>query len=332
MARYVTLLALMLAILAAVPVSAQDEELEKAVGSLRTELGDSETDAQSAGILKNFLKEFPDTKYTASVLNAIAYYQGEAGGDHAGALAFVEAHIAKLEEEDHINGSKVVLAGLYDSPEYAGQLRAVVEELGDDADLSFRNYTNLIFSSFGAEQWDLALELLEPAVKTASSEAVREDYPDASDEIVEERSASRMLDLGVYRGWALANTGGQDKALKLFESAAKRSEVDYFGVPEGMVNVYWGKTLVMKGESEAALDKLLPMALWAGSESAKDAVMELFEKGGGCEEDFDHYMLEQRVKHARSMDSFAAKDYEAVTHQSKDLMGKVTLVAFWFPT
>jgi hypothetical protein len=89
---------------------------------------------------------------------------------------------------------------------------------------------------------------------------------------------------------------------------------------------------MMKGDSEAALDKLLPMALWTESETANEAVMELFEKGGGCGEDFDQYLYENRVKHARNIDSFAAADYEGETQESKDLMGKVTLVTFWFPT
>lgn len=332
MPRYLTPLLLVISLAFAAPAFAQDDDLEKAVQSLRTELGDSESDAASAEILKKFLVEFPDTKYTASVLGAIGYYQGEAGDDPAGAIAFIEGHIAKLEDADHIKGSKVVLAGMYDAPEYAEQLRSVVGELNKMGDLSFRNYTTLIFSAFGTEDWSLALDLLEPATQTAEPEGVRGDYPDADDETVAKRSEDRLLDLDVYRGWALANTGDHKEALDLFESAGERAELDYFDTPEGMLNIYWGKTLMMKGDSEGALEKLLPMTLWAGSESAEKAVKELFEKGGGCADDFDDYLYKNRLKHAREIDDFAAADYEGQRHESDTLMGKVTLVAFWFPT
>jgi hypothetical protein len=332
MARHLTLFVLALAIWLAAPVSAQDEELEKAVGELRVALGDSESDAASVDILKGFLKEFPETKYTAPVLNAIAYYQGEAGEDHDGALAFVEGHIATLAEQDHIKASKIVVAGMYDKPEHQDKLRAVVAELNGMGDLRFRDYTSLVFSAFGAEQWDLAHELIEPARSLSTVEAVKGQYPEAEDETIEERSADRMLDLDVYKGWASANTGDHNAALELFKSADGRAKRDYFNTPEGMLNVYWGKTLMMTGDSKGALDKLLPMALWTESKTAEEAVMELFEKDGGCLDDFDHYLYENRVKHARIMDDFAAVDYKDTRHESKDLMGKVTLVAFWFPT
>ena len=64
----------------------------------------------------------------------------------------------------------------------------------------------------------------------------------------------------------------------------------------------------------------------------RSGLLEIFEKNGGSEDGFDQYLYENRVKHARTIDSFAAEDYEGNKHESKDLMGKVTLVAFWFPT
>lgn len=332
MARFLTLLTLAVVLLFAVPTSGADEDLEKSIESLRIALGDSESDELSVRLLEDFLVQHPDTKYTASVLNAIGYYQGESLEDPSGAIVFIKGHIAKLEETDHIRGSKVVLASMYDVPEYKEDLRTLVMELNDIGGLSFRNYSTLISTAFGAQEWDLALELVGPAKKEAIPEAVSEDYPEASEETVEERSQSRMTDLSVYEGWALANVGQSGKAIKLFESAGGKAEHDYFDTPEGMLNVYWGKTLLMDGESEGALEKLLPMALWADSETAKDAVEEMFIKEGGCAEDFDQYMYEKRLKHSKTIDGFAALDYEGNERHSKDLMGKVTLLAFWFPT
>ncbi len=332
MARLIALIALTLSLVLAAPLSAQDEELENALDALRTALGDSESDANSVKLLKDFLKEYPDTKYTASALNAVAYYQGTSAGDRDGAIDYVKSHIASLEVEDQIVKSKVVLASLYDEPSYTQELRTIVEEINGSEELSFRHYDTLINTAFGAQDWELALDLVDEAEEEATPEEVAEDYPDADEETVAERSQGRILDLDVYEGWALANTGSHKEALGIFESAEERSELDYFGVPDGMLNVYWGKTLLMTGEEDGAVDKLLPVVLWAESESARDAMEEIYESRNGSDDGFEDYLFEQRLKHARKMDKFSAADYEGKNHDSEVLMGKVTLVAFWFPT
>jgi tetratricopeptide (TPR) repeat protein len=141
-----------------------------------------------------------------------------------------------------------------------------------------------------------------------------------------------MVDLDVYKGWALANTGDAAQAFELFKSAQDRSDFDYFGLPDGMLYVYWGKALQQEGDLDAALAKLLPMALWGGSNSAVEAVKAIYESRGGDPADFEDYLFKERLATAKTMDSFSAADYNDNLQRSKDLMGKVTLVAFWFPT
>jgi hypothetical protein len=136
----------------------------------------------------------------------------------------------------------------------------------------------------------------------------------------------------ILRGWALANTRAVDEALATFESASKRVEVNYFGIPRNELHLFWGKTLMMKGDNEAALDKLLMSALWAENEDAVEAVRKLHGSDESREEEFEQYLYEQRLKRAKAMKSFAAVDYTDTRRESKDLTGKVTLVAFWFPT
>ncbi len=336
MARLIALVALTLSLVLAAPLSAQepaqDEELENAFDALRTALGNSESDANSVKLLKDFLDEHPDTKYTASALNAVAYYQGTSMGDRDGAIQYLKSHIASLEEEGNAVKSKAVLASLYDEPSYSQELRTIVEEINGSEELSFRHYDTLITTAFGAQDWELALDLVGEAEEEATPERVAEDYPQADEETIAERSRGRTLDLDVYEGWALANTGSRKEALGIFESAGDRSELDYFGVPDGMLNVYWGKTLLMTGEEDAAVDKLLPMVLWAESETAREAIEEIYKSRNGGDDGFEDYLFEQRLKHARKMDKFSAVDYEGKEHDSEDLMGKVTMVAFWFPT
>jgi tetratricopeptide (TPR) repeat protein len=334
MARQMSLIVLVSAVLllVSVPVFAAEENVEDAVKALSTALGESQSDANSVELLKNFLAEYPDTKYTAAVLSAIGYYQGESMDDRDGAISFIKSYIGKLQDEDHIRASKVVLAELYDRPEDSARLEPLARELVEAGRLSFDDYSTLIRSALGAEDWKLALDVIGPALATASPESVKADYPQASDERVQDRSRGRMVDLDVYKGWALANTGDADLALELFKSAENRSDFDYFGMPDGMVYVYWGKALQMEGDLDGALAKLLPMALWGGSDSAVEAVKAIYEKKGGEPEAFDDYLFKERLATAKTMDPFSATDYDGTVRQSKDLMGKVTLVAFWFPT
>jgi len=332
MKRFLTTSGIALVLLAAVPACTAQDKLEEDIKALSTALGDAESDEQSVQLLKDFLKEHPDTKYTAPVLDAIAYYQGSSLGDREGAAEFIAKHIELLEDQTTIRNSKVVLAGLYGAPKHREKLRELSEQLLEAGGLTYHNFATLIDASFGAEDWELALELVEPAKKTSTLEAVKGDYPNATDEKAEERSRLRASDLAAYEGWALANTGETAKAIELFERADEGVRRNYFDVPDGMVNVYWGRTLMMKGEAEAALEKLLPSALWAANEDAVEAAREIYLAQGGSPEDFEDYLFEKRLETAKEIDDFTAADYEGRDHSSKDLMGRVTLLAFWFPT
>jgi tetratricopeptide (TPR) repeat protein len=334
MARQVSLVMLVAAVLffVSVPAFAAEEGVDDAVKTLSAALSESQSDSASVELLKDFLVDYPDTKYTPAVLSAIAYYQGESMGDRDGAISFVRKHIDVLQDADHIRASKVVLAELYDKPEDRARLEPLARELVEAGGLSFNQYSSLITTALGAEDWKLALDVISPALATASPESVRADYPGTPDERVEERSRGRMVDLDVYKGWALANTGDAAQAFELFKSAQDRSDFDYFGLPDGMLYVYWGKALQQEGDLDAALAKLLPMALWGGSNSAVEAVKAIYESRGGDPADFEDYLFKERLATAKTMDSFSAADYNDNLQRSKDLMGKVTLVAFWFPT
>ncbi len=334
MARHMPLIAVFTAVLlfVSLPGFAEEENVEDAIKTLSAALSESQSDSNSVALLQDFLSKYPDTKYTAAVLSAMAYYKGESMGDRNGVIPLIKKYIGTLTDPDHIRASKVVLAELYNTPEDRGRLEPLARELVESGGLSFRQYSTLITTAISAEDWKLALDIVEPALSTASPESVQADYPEAPEKTVQERSRGRMADLDAYKGWALANTGDTASALGLFKSAEEQSSSDYFDVPDGMLDYYWGRTLQMEGDLDGAIAKLLPMALWGSSESAVGAVKAIYEQKGGDPEAFDDYLFKERLEKAKKMDSFSATDYDGKVRQSKDLMGKVTLVAFWFPT
>lgn len=335
--RYRLLFVLVLSGLLCLPAAAQEEaeqqdELLQAVRSLSNALSDANDDEEAVKRLSDFLEKYPDTKYTAPVLDAAAYYLSEKMSDHDWAIEFVQGHLPKITDQENLKSSKVVLAGLYNVPALRDELRWQVADLEQYGRLSVRQYGVLGKAAFGAEDWDLVFELCGPALEAASPEAMREAYPDAPEETIEERSEEAIVNIEIQRSWALANTGKLDQAIKIFESAKDRVDYNYFGAPDNGLYVYWGKALMMKGDDDAALQKLLPVALWNEDKEAMEAVEKIHGANGGSEEQFEEYINEKRLEHARQIETFSAADYDGKQHKSKKLMGKATLVAFWFPT
>jgi tetratricopeptide (TPR) repeat protein len=337
MRHYRVLLALLLPALLSLSAAAQqdtskEDPVRTAVRSLSDALSEVKSDSQAVVLLENFLEDYPDTKYTSSVLDAVVYYERDEMGDGDMAIAIVKKHIPQIKDQENLKSSLVVLAGAYNAPRYKTELREQVKELEGYGPLSYQQYDALINAAFGAEDWDLALDLCTPAGDTATPEAVKADYPEAPEETIKERSEARAVDVDVYKGWGLANTGKVDQAISLFESSAGRVNFNYFGVPDNQLYLYWGQTLLKKGDKEKALEKLLPLALWDGDDDALKTVREIYEDNGGSAAAFDDYLLGERRRHARQMRTFSAVDYDDTMRESKDLMGKVTLVTFWFPT
>lgn len=335
--RYRMLCVLVLSGLLCLPAAAQQEaeqqdELMQAIRSLSNAMSEARDDEESVKLLSEFLEKNPDTKYTGSVLDAAAYYLRDKLNDHDWAIEFVKEHLPKISDQENLKSSKVVLAGLYNVPAYREELRKHVADLEQYGSLDVRQYGTLARAGFGAEDWDLVLDLYGPALEAASPEAIGEAYRDAPEETIKERSEDATVNVEIYRSWALANTGKLDQAVEIFESAGDKVGYNYFGAPDNELYLYWGKALMMKGDDRGALEKLLPIALWDENEEAMEAVKKIHGANGGSEGRFEEYINEKRLEHAKQIESFSAVDYDGTEHKSKKLMGKATLVAFWFPT
>jgi tetratricopeptide (TPR) repeat protein len=326
-------LAVALALAVPAPSSAQlDREVQEALTSLKKALAEAETPEASLTALTAFLDKYPDTPLTRAVLGGVARVLVEQIGDRDRAAKLIKAYMDKFQSEESIKGANIILASVYGTPRFKEELRAQVQLIKQYEDLDFSDLDALVRAAVGAEEWDLALELCDSAAAAATEEAVRRSYPDASEEKIREGSRRRTAEVTMYRGWARANKGEFEAALKAFESASSGIELNYFGTPNNDLYLYWGKTLFMEGRNEDALQKLLPVALWRNDDEALDAVRTLFLESGGAEEDFESYIHRKRLETAKGIAGFTAQGYDGRARSLDDMMGKVTLVAFWFPT
>jgi hypothetical protein len=133
-------------------------------------------------------------------------------------------------------------------------------------------------------------------------------------------------------GWSRANLGEVDRALADFESADKIVSRSYFGTGDHNLNLYWGQTLLMKGDHAAAAEKLAADALVMRDEKALTGLRRAYAAIHGGDAGFDEYAAELHRSIAKSVGDFELADYSGKRHRLSDLRKDVTLLAFWFPT
>jgi len=136
----------------------------------------------------------------------------------------------------------------------------------------------------------------------------------------------------VKDGWARANLGEIDEALADFEHANEIVRRSYLGIPENDLNLYWGRTLLDKGDYEAALERFAPDALVMQNEEALAGFRKAYVELKGGDAGYDDYAARLHVKIAKTIDDFELPDYEGKPRRLSDLRGEVTLLTFWFPT
>jgi hypothetical protein len=109
--------------------------------------------------------------------------------------------------------------------------------------------------------------------------------------------------------------------------------VDYLGVADTPIDLYRGKAMLAVGEAEKAMELLAPDAIMGSDEDAEAALREAFVAVKGSDDGFDEWAWSERKRLAKNVDDFTLADYEGTMHDFSALSdGKVTLLAFWFPT
>jgi hypothetical protein len=289
---------------------------------------------ERVAITKAFLDEYPDSRHTAGAIDVVYWYQGTELDDKAGALSYAEAARARIHDRDVAREVDRLLIGYYGE---AGMASAMVELAGQVAAagaLDFDDHWNVIQGAVNAGEWTLARDYCARARKMANAAAFRAEYPDRdlSQEEIEEAVNHRAGMLLVKDGWARANLGQIDEALADFAEADNRIPRYYFDVPEYELDVYWGRTLMMKGAFGAAIERLAAQGLILRNEKALAGLKEAYVGMHGSESGYEEYADELHQSIARPIDDFEMADYEGNPRRFSDLRGDVTLLTLWFPT
>ncbi len=316
------------------PVEAVDP-IEQAWTDFRAEYGELDTTEKKVPLIGAFMHEYPDTSYAGTLAGAVAYYQGNEMEDPEGAYALLGETLAKNTDPDARYQIGMAMFPLAMDLGETMDLGAVADELAASRALDFGEMIEVADTAVAHDQWEIGVNWAEAALTKATPEAYAADYPD--DDYTPEELASRadrrkgmaLADLG----WALFNLERTDEAMAAFEQAAPIKTVSYVGAADTPLDLYRGKAMLATGDHAKAMELLAPGAIMGSDHDAAEALRETFIAAKGSDNGFDEWMWSERMALAKQVDTFTLADYEGIDHEFSALSdGKVTLLAFWFPT
>jgi len=307
--------------------------VEDAYGEMREAYNAAESVEQKVKLASDFLAVHPDSEYTGRLLNTVAYYQGHELEDMEGALATVTDVLKRVENpEVKFDGVKV-LVEMYGDTGRPEELTAAVAELEQLGDLKFSDHLTVMEAATTSEAWALVVDHARAGMQQADPVIFRADYPDEEfdDEEAEKAAAMRRTLAHAYTGWGLFNQGQADEAMTAFAAGEGQATFNYVGVPETPLFRFWGQSVARQGDHEHALELLARDAVVSGDDEALGAFRESYAALKG-EEGFDEYVWNTRNRFATTVDDFTLTDYDGREVSLSDSVGKVVLLAFWFPT
>jgi hypothetical protein len=297
--------------------------------------GEAETSEEKVALAENYLGEFPDTEHSGSMAGAVVYYRGHEMADPEGAYEVVSAALEKIEDPEQRFNVSMELLSLSDSVDVPLDVAQVASDLGASRALTYGEHQQVAETATDLEQWSVADEHASAAVNLATPEGYQADYPDRefTEEDLAERAQRRKALSLAYEGWALYNLGETEAAFTRFAESEEAGSVTYLGTPSTPLNIFWGRAALNEGDHEAAV-RLLGLETLFGEDpaGAKPYLREAFVAKNGDEDGFDEFLWATRNELATPVDDFELLDYEGNTHRLSDASGKVTLLAFWFPT
>lgn len=339
MLRHASILALAVLVGSAVGCSRHEttgaDPAEEAYTALKTAWDAAESGEAKAALAEDYLGRFPNTERSGTMAWRIAYYRGQELDDPAGAWAAIAAALPSIEDPEQRFEASMAGLSLADSIEVPLDLAEVADALAAVRPLSFSEHSDVAETALELERWGLAETHSRAALELATPEQLRADYPDAgyTDEQVETRVRSRRASRLAVNGWALFNLGSVDEAFARFEEADAVGSENFLGVPNNPLYRYWGRAALAAGDYETAIDLLGAETIFGQDrEAAEPYLRQAFAATTGSEEGYEEFLWATRNRLARPAVDFELLDYEGTPHRLSDTAGKVTLLAFWFPT
>jgi tetratricopeptide (TPR) repeat protein len=310
-------------------------DLEQEWADLRAAYNELETTEEKVALVEGFLTKYPDTEYAGRLAGTLAYYRGEEMDDAEGALALLDATLDQnTDPETRFEIAKAMFPLSVEIGEPM-DLATIAEELAAVRPLNFVERIEVSDLALEHGQWETGAAYAEAALEKATADDFLADYPDDdyTREEAEAKAARRTIMSLANLGWAKWNLGQPDEAMAAFDEAAPLQTVGYLGFSDLPLDLYRGRALLASGDAEGAIELLTPRAVLASDEDAMEALREAFAVINREEGEFDDFVWSERQRLARTIDDFTLADYEGEMHDFSALSdGKVTLLAFWFPT
>lgn len=311
-----------------------DAEADHAYREMREKRSVMDSPEERVAITKRFLDEFRESQHTADAVDAVVYYQGTEIGDMTGAVIYAETIRAKITDPKVAREVDKKLIAFYGESGMAAKMKELADRLAAAGALDFGDHWNVIEGAVKARDWELVQDYCAKASGMANAESIRANYPDRefSEKELKQAADDRVGRLLVKSGWAQANLGQVDEALAVFARADSMIPRYYFDIPEYDLGVYWGNTLVKKGDFEAAIEHFAKNGLIMRNEDAMAGLRKAYVGIHGNENGFEAYSDELHLTVSSTIDDFEMNDYEGNRRRFSDLRGDVTLLSLWFPT
>jgi len=313
---------------------ATPEQLEAAYAAVEEAWDAAATPEAGLGIARKFLRDHPDTKYTARVVRKAVRVLAEDLERPAEAEAFVREVRSKVNDPANARALAVTHVRTLSALGRGPELARVAAPLAGDAGLDFYDQVGIAEAAIAAGAWETALTFASLAAEidgeklAAISPAGRYPTPADLERGVNKRKAWALAD----KGWAEHNLGRTGEALETFGTAWKLDARQIMGNSETSLPVYWGRALLAAGRPAEAVEVLAPSALYGGESDAREVLEEAWKTLGG-QGSFEDYLWGERQRRAIPAPEFTLPDYERRPWQLASLRGaEATLLSFWFPT
>jgi hypothetical protein len=314
----------------------QTDPAEQAFSELREAFNELETAEEKSALVEGYLAEFPNTEHSGTAANVIVYYRGHEMGDPEGAYEIVSAAFDQIDDPVQRFEVGMEMLSLADSVDVPLDLAQLAGDLKTERPLTYGEHQQIFETAVDLEEWSLAQEYANAAGELATPEAYQADYPDRefTEEDMAERVQRRHATALSYEGWAAYNEGDSEVAFAKFAAADDVGSVSYLGVPNTPLYTFWGRAALAEGDIDSAIELLGAEAAFGNDgSSAESYLRDAYVAKNGEEEGYDEFLWSTRNELATTVDDFTLLDYQGNEVSLAEVSaGKVTLLAFWFPT
>jgi tetratricopeptide (TPR) repeat protein len=311
------------------------EKVERAYEAATKAAEKAATSQEKVAVWQAFLARYPNSERTVEVARTVVEYLAEELDRPEEADRFLVALLPRISNSERRRDVAFQRLPLLARLQRGEELRQLADELSLGRALTFAEAVTIAEAARRAGVWEVALQHYRQALPFATAKAYRAEQAGAplSEDRLERAVRRRQAKVFTGLGWAEQNLGHTDRALRWFAQARSCDLLRFLGNTDSELGLLEGKTLLAAGKIDRALAVLAPEALFGDDPEALQVCRQAYVAKYGTEEGFEAFLARERERLARPAPDFTLPDYAGKEHTFSALSaGRVTLLAFWFPT